>query len=195
MIALHAPKVRSFADRTGRRIDQLRGYAVANPRRFAKMTAASALASVALYYSAHFALYHRSRCPSVAATPATANPSGGSDGASHPFSLMVDGAGAIRRDGDAEVYYDVCGLEKGAAFTTRVTISKSESGLSRFLGRSAGPVTDKFEETASGPATRRHRSLDMDGMPGGSYWVNVVVTDHQGRRREEGTSLRVRGGE
>jgi hypothetical protein len=32
-------------------------------------------------------------------------------------------------------------------------------------------------------------------MPGGTYWVSVSVTDANGRRREEGTSLRVVGDE
>jgi hypothetical protein len=145
------------------------------------MVAGSAVVLSGLYYSAHFALHHRSRCPGGASP--------------HPFTLMVDDAGAIRQGGDAEVYYDVCGLEKGTAFTTRVTIARDESGLSRLLGRSPAPVTGKYEESAGGPATRRHRSLDMDGMPGGSYRVTVVVTDDKGRRREEGASLRVRGGE
>jgi serine/threonine protein kinase len=214
-IALHAPKVRSAVGQVGERVGEqiaripgriaplrdrlapIRVYALANQRRFMSMVAGVALALVGLYYSAHFALYHRSRCPSGAA--ATPNPAGDSNVASaartRPFSLMVDDAGAIRRGGDAEVYYDVCGLEKGAGFTTRVTITRSESGLNRLFGRSAGSVTGKYEESAGGPATRRHRSLDMDGMPGGAYWVNVVVTDDKGRRREEGTSLRVRGGE
>jgi tRNA A-37 threonylcarbamoyl transferase component Bud32 len=202
-IALHAPKLRSLAARAGHRIARmpeqiapLRRHVVANQRRFIAMIAGVALASVGLYYGAHFALHHRSRCPAVATAPAT-NLEGDASIASavrlRPFSLMVDDAGAIRHGGDAEVYYDVCGLEWGAGFTTRVTIARSESGFSRLFGRSASPVTGKYEETASGPATRRHRSLDMDGMPGGSYWVSVVVTDGKGRRREEGTSMRVRG--
>jgi hypothetical protein len=194
-IAEHAPRVRSLAGKGGDRMARVRVYAAANQRRFSGMLAAATLAGVGLYYSAHFALHHRSRCPSVAAAPSS-NPPGDSSGAPvarHPFSLMIDDAGAIRQGGSAQVYYDVCGLEKGAGFTTRVTISKSESGLNRLFGRSVSPVTEKFEERAGGPAVRRHRTLDMAGMPGGSYWVNVVVTDEKNRRREEGTSLRVRG--
>jgi hypothetical protein len=213
-IALHAPKVRSVVGQVGDEIGEqiaripgrmaplrdrlapIRDFALANQRRFVGMVAGIALASVGLYYGAHFALHHRSRCPSASATPGPAGDSNPASAAKpRPFSLMVDDAGAIHQGGDADVYYDVCGLEKGAGFTTRVTITKSESGLNRLFGRSAGPVTGKYEESAGGPATRRHRSLDMDGMPGGSYWVNVVVTDDKGRRREEGTSLRVRGGE
>lgn len=193
VIEANAPRMRSLAERASaglaalparlaplrQRLSPLAARALANPRRFAGMAAGAALILSGSYYAAHFALHHRSRCPAAAAP--------------HAFTLMVDDAGAIRQGGDAEVYYDVCGLEKGTAFTTRVTITRDESGLSRLLGRSSVPVTAKYEESAGGPATRRHRSLDMDGMPGGPYWVNVVVTDDKGRRREEGASLRVRG--
>ena len=193
--AANGPKVRAFAEGLGDRIAPVRRYAAANQRRFAGLVAGAAVALTGAYYSAHFALHHRSRCPvaSVASQQPTGDSAVGSAAKPRAFSLMVDEAGTIRRGGDAEVYYDVCGLEKGTAFTTRVTIARSESGLSRLFNRTAGPVTGKYDESASGPATRRHRTLDMDGMPGGSYWVNVVVTDEKGRRREEGANLRIRG--
>ena len=188
--------MRSAVGQAAERIAPFRDYALANRRRFASALAGIAIASVGLYYAAHFALYHRSRC---AVATAAANPAGDSGLASaakpQALSLKVDDAGAIRRNGDAEVYYDVCGLPKGAGFTTQVTITKSETGLNRLFGRSAGSVSGKYDEASNGPATRRHRTLDMDGMPAGSYWVNVVVTDEKGRRRAEGTSLRVRGAE
>jgi hypothetical protein len=189
--------VRTFVGRAVDRLAPLSARALANPRRAAGAVAGISLVSVGLYYSAHFALHHRSRCPAV--TVAAANPAGDTGAASagkpRPLSLKVDDAGAISRGGDAEVYYDVCGLEKGTSFTTSVTITKSESGLNRLLGRGAGSVRGKYDEAASGPATRRHRTLDMDGMPAGTYQVNVVVVDEKGRRREEATSLRIRGEE
>jgi hypothetical protein len=215
-IAEHAPKVRSIVGRAmdalggaaagaaagaakvpGRavpmlaRLASMRAHALANHRRTLALLGGVAVASTAMYWGTHFALHHRSRCP-VAAATAGADSNGAAPKA-RGFTLMVDDAGAIRSGGDAEIYYDVCGLEKGASFTTRVTIAKSESGLDRLLGRAPAPVTQRYEESASGPAVRRHRSLDMDGMPGGSYWVNVTVTDEKGRHREEGASLRVRG--
>jgi hypothetical protein len=207
----NAPRARALAGQMGagiahlperlapfrHRLAPMRAYALANQRRVVGIASTLAVAFTGLYYTAHFALHHRSRCPSVsAASPAPAGDSNVALAAKpRAFSLLVDDAGAIRHGGDADVYYDVCGLEKGAAFTTRVTITRSESGLNRLFGRSAAPVTGKYEESASGPATRRHRTLDMDGMPGGSYWVNVVVTDEKGRRREEGANLRIHGGE
>jgi hypothetical protein len=105
---------------------------------------------------------------------------------------MVDAARPIRQGSGADVYYDVCGLPKGTGFTTRVTIARTESGLARLLRRTEESVSGKYDDTAPGAAARRHVTLDMDGMSGGSYWVNVLVTDDKGRRREEGTSLRVR---
>ena len=200
-IEARAPKVRSAAGQLGDDIARIRAYAVAHRRRFLLLVGVGSALGVAAYVSAHFALHHRSRCPSVGGAEASmANRHAGDSAVvptekARPFTLMLDDAGSIRQGGGAEVYYDVCGLPKGAGFTTRVTIAQTESGLSRLFGRSAGTVTGKYEETARGPATRRHVTLDMDGMPGGSYWVNVVVTDDKGRRREEGTSLRVHGSE
>ena len=194
-IKTNAPKVRDFAGRVAERLAPMRTRMLANPRRTLRAVAGMAVLSVGAYYAAHFGLSHRSKCPSVAASPTLAlgGDSGGAAAKTRPFTLMVDDAGSIRSGGDADVYYDVCGLEDDAAFTTRVTIARQESGLSRLFGRSAGPVTARYEESASGPAERRHRTLDMDGMHSGSYWVSVTVTDAKGRRREEGASLRVRG--
>jgi hypothetical protein len=174
------------------RIAPLRAYALANPRRAVGMLAVIAGVAVGAYFSLHFALHHRSRCP--AASTVSAATDSQVTLLRRPFTVMVDDGGVVRSGSDAEVYYDVCGLEKGTAFTTRVTITKNESGLDRLFGRAAAPVTEKYEDSAGGPATRRHRSLDMDGMPGGSYWMSVTVTDARGRRREDGASLRVRGG-
>jgi predicted Ser/Thr protein kinase len=193
-IAEHAPRVRSVLGRAADRIAPLRDRVLANRRRAMTVIASASLGMVALYYAGHFALYHRSHCPAVGISSASGD-SGVASTRPQPFTLEVDDAGAIRRGGDAEVYYDVCGLAKGTGFRTQVTITKSESGLNRLFGRSVGSVNGKYDETAPGPATRRHRSLDMSDMPPGAYWVNVVVTDEKGRRREEGTSLRVRGSE
>ena len=193
-IAEHGPRVRSLLGRAADRVAPALAWAGANRRRATTLLAGTAVGIVAVYAAAHFALHHRSRCPAVPAASASGD-SGAAPTRPQPFTLEVDDAGAIRRDGDAEVYYDVCGLAKGAGFRTQVTITKSESGLNRLFGRSAGSVSGRYEETARGPATRRHRSLDMDGMPAGAYWVTVVVTDEKGRRREGGASLRVRGAE
>jgi hypothetical protein len=191
-IAEHAPRVRSALGQAAGRVAPVRAWALANRRRAMTVVAGASLGMAALYYAGHFAIYHRSRCPAVSASGASGD-SGAASARLQQFTLEVDDAGAIRRGSDAEVYYDVCGLAKGTRFRTQVTITRSESGLDRLFGRSAGSVTGKYDETARGPATRRHRSLDMDGMPAGAYWVSVVVTDEKGRRREEGSSLRVRG--
>ena len=196
-IATRAPQIRSLPGRLIELAAPIRSYASANRRRFFGVTIGTAFTFTGLYYGAHFAIHHRSRCPAISVTE-SGKRGVGAPGIETPaakapsFSLKMDEVSPIRQNGRADVYYDVCGLDKGTGFTTRVTISRTESGLSRLFGRSVGPVTGKYEATARGPATRRHVTLDMDGMPGGAYWVTVLVTDERGRQRDEGTSLRVR---
>jgi hypothetical protein len=191
----NAPRLRNLVRRIGDVLAPLRARVVERPRRALGGAAGVALLFLGAYYSAHFAIHHRSRCPSVVAGPTSVqgSDSGTRAAKARPFSLLVDDAGSIRQGGDADVYYDVCGLDGDAAFTTRVTIARNESGLNRLFGRSVSPMTAHYEESASGPSERRHRTIGMDDMPAGSYWISVSVTDARGRRREEGTSLRVRG--
>jgi hypothetical protein len=126
---------------------------------------------------------HRSRCPEPAA--------GTADG-SRSLALLLDAPGAVREGGDVEVYYDVCGLAKGALYTARVTVSHNGSGLKRLFGGGVAPVTETFDASASGPRERRHRSIDLDDLPAGSYTVTVSVTDEGERRRVREASFQIR---
>ncbi|HEU4643435.1 MAG TPA: serine/threonine-protein kinase [Gemmatimonadaceae bacterium] len=130
-------------------------------------------------------LAHRSRCPRVAVAGDSAAPSSA-------FSVLVDAVGARESGDDLDVYYDVCGLERGTGFRTRVAVVKNESGLRRLLGHSVDPVTARFDESADGVATRLHHTLELGDVPPGSYSLSVVVTDERGRRRERGVEFVVR---
>ena len=66
------------------------------------------------------------------------------------------------------------------------------SGLKRLLGRATGPITLSFDHTASGPASRRHETVDFSAMPPGSYALFLVVTDSAGRARERRSEFQVR---
>jgi hypothetical protein len=109
---------------------------------------------------------------------------------SRVFSLLVDPVGSAVRGTDLRLAYDVCGLERGAPFRTRITVTKNQSGLRRMLGR-VEPVTMTLDEAAAGLATRRHRTVKFSQMPAGSYSLTVVVTDDNGRKRERMLALQV----
>ena len=102
----------------------------------------------------------------------------------------MDAVNTISAGGSVDVYYDVCGLEKGIPLTTRIAVAKNESGLRRLFG-SVAPVIVTYDETARGPATRRHRTLDLGALPAGSYTLALTVSDDQGRRRERSIDFRI----
>ena len=172
-----------------RAVGAARARFVAGGRRsWIRLAGAIAVVTVS-YYALHFGIMHRSRCaPPVAG--AVAEPGG----AAKPqgMTLLLDSPGSVGEGGDVEVYYDVCGMDAGTPFTTRVTVTRSQSGLKRLFGGSVGPVTASFDETATGAAVRRHRSIDLDGLPAGAYTLSVSLTDDRERRRSREVTFQVR---
>lgn len=169
---------------------QARAYVSGRSRRFWGTSVAASMAVVVLYYGIHFATKHRSQCPAVASTAGPA-PAGGPDTGllgttgAQPFSVLLEAVKARKPGQNVELYYDVCGLERGAGYTTAVRVSRNESGLRRILGGSSQPVTLSFDARASGPAARHHETIDFSDMPPGSYSLALTVTDAGGRRREK----------
>jgi serine/threonine-protein kinase len=159
--------------------------------RFGKKAVGVAVLSVGSYYGLHFALMHRSRCPLPNAR--AGGDTASSRGAPKPFTLLVDAVGTNRQGANLQVYYDVCGLEADAAFTTHVSVTRSSSAIKRLLGVGVEPIALSFDEQASGPAVRRHRTLSFADKPAGSYLLGVVVVDGKGRRRERLVEFQVPG--
>jgi serine/threonine protein kinase len=176
----------------GRGAAQARAYVTSRGRYFLSAVAAAAVLGVGSYYGVHFATKHRSRCPSADDAPGvTLQGDAGGPPRKRPFSLMLDPVETRRPGTNLDVYFDVCGLEKSTPYTAAITVTKTESGLRRLFGNSVGPVRVSYDEIARGPATRRHHTIEFSDMPPGSYWLEVVVTDAQGRRRAKGTGVRV----
>ncbi len=111
----------------------------------------------------HFALKHGSRCPE----------------GNGEFQVMLDPVGTKTIGRDLDVYYDVCGLERGAPYTVRLQVSQQAGGIRGLFGGRSSPVTVSFDEEARGPATRRHRTIEVPGLEPGSYALelNVAVGD------------------
>jgi len=148
--------------------------------RFWYLIAGVTILSFSSWYGARFALKHRSRCPAVASSDADLDAAMRRP-VTRRTSLLIDEIGS-NQQGDLDVYYDVCGLEKGTDFRTRISVVKNESGLRRLIG-GVSPVTESFDESANGPATRRHRTLSFGAMPAGAYTLFVSVTDPGGNRQ------------
>ena len=180
------PRIAAAADRMTSVVVTGVAYLRSRTRRFWIGGATAAATLVVGYYAIHFATKHRTRCPRVAAT-------GGAGSAARPksFSVLLDAVSSQSTGDNLDVYYDVCGLESGTTFTTSLRVHQNGSGLRRLFGRAPGPVTASYDEEASGPAVRRHRTLDFDEMPAGSYTVDLTVTDANGRVREKATEFQV----
>ena len=172
-----------------------RSWIASRTRRFWMTTAAAGIGAVALYYGAHFATKHRSRCPlpsaMIAAGNVDAKPAAGSERSAQAFSVLIDAVGARKPGGSLDLYYDVCGLQEGTAYAARLTVTRNESGFKRLLGRSVEPVMVTVDGRADGPAERHHETIDFDDMPPGSYTVDLAVTDASDRKRSRSTSFQV----
>lgn len=194
----NASRARSLLASMSRTAGTTRGYLVSRSRRFWITGLAASVSVVTLYYGAHFATKHRSRCPAPAAAMVATNPAAtaGSDAAAAPvqaFSLLVDAVATRSPGGKLDLYYDVCGLERGTTYTTTVNVSRNESGLKRLLGGSVQPVTMTLDATAGGPSERHHETIDIDDMPPGSYSIVLSVSDASERRRTRSTSFQISG--
>ena len=174
-------------------------WAAARGTRFWVGAATAVAVMIAGYWGVHFATMHRSRC-----TPAEARADSTDEGesagarssktaATRPsLVLLVDAPSPQDAGDELDLYYDVCGLEDETAYSTRVDISRNQSGLRRIFGGGVQPISLSFDEHADGPSTRRHREIDLDALPEGAYTLKVSVTDDRGRRRERSHPLQIR---
>jgi hypothetical protein len=169
------------------RVRAASAWARARGVRFWKRAAAAVAACWIVYAGGHYLLKQRSRCPRLlTASDATAD----SVARRQSFTVLADPIGSMRQGADLDLYYDVCGLDAGTV-KTRITVTKSESGLRRLFGDGVGPVTVSSESAVTGPAMRRHESIDFDRMPAGAYTLDVVVHDAKGRQRETDVAFQV----
>jgi serine/threonine protein kinase len=162
-----------------------------DPRRLYVIAAVIVLC-VGGYYAAHFATKHRSRCAVASTSTAAAGAAETADAeTARPFSLLLDAVGTLGPGDDLDVYYDVCGLGSDVPFTTSMTVKRNGGGFRKLFGGGVGPVTATYDERARGEAARRHRTVDFDAMPAGSYTMELTVTDAAGRVRTKRTSFQV----
>ncbi|HUF27687.1 MAG TPA: protein kinase [Gemmatimonadaceae bacterium] len=167
-------------------------WATATPARAVGGVLAIAALALGGPYAAHAALHHRSACDapvSTAGVPASATVRA-SAGSARAWSVLLDSPPARAGGGSMVIHYDVCGLDRGTPYTAELSVGRAGGAIRRLLG-GAPPLSERHEERATGPATRRHRSIDLRTLDSGSYVVELVVTTADGRRLRQTRELRI----
>lgn len=165
------------------RIGQAGAWATASRTRLVGTIAGVIIAVSAFSWSGHVAITHRSQCPRPAAT--------GDSSAARTLTLMVDPVPAQDRGDRLDVYYDVCGLDAGTTYHIDVAVTGGQRGLKKLLGGGAQSVKVGYDEVASGPRIRRHRTVDTRDLGPGGYAVTVSYSDGSGRTRTRRQEFRV----
>jgi GWxTD domain-containing protein len=101
--------------------------------------------------------------------------------------------GRYKKTTTMEVYYEVYGLPQTSSFKTEVRVTKEgKGGFLGIFGSRKPAIRLAFEERSEGPSTRVHRSVSLEKLDSGRYWIEVLVTDPLGAVRESRASFEVR---
>jgi GWxTD domain-containing protein len=100
-------------------------------------------------------------------------------------TVVFNPLGTFKRNEDLELYYEVEGLSNGTPYTVRIAARKEGGGgglFRKIFGGSSAAISLKFEEQATFPVARSHRSLKLDRLKPGNYILEVTVEDAGGRK-------------
>jgi len=89
-----------------------------------------------------------------------------------------------RRSQDMDLYYEVEGLSEGTPYTVRIAVRKYGGGgglFKKIFGGGSAAISLKFEEQGAFPVGSSQRSLKLESLKPGSYVMEVVVDDGNGR--------------
>jgi len=106
------------------------------------------------------------------------------------FFLLVDPIAKPVPAGELEIHYDVCGLPSGAMYKGRVQITQQQRVAKKGAAKPK-PSVITFQDRVDGPATRRHREVELGKLKPGSYSLELSVTDANGRQRKSLQKIRL----
>jgi GWxTD domain-containing protein len=101
--------------------------------------------------------------------------------------------GRYARTGGMELYYEVYGLPAGMALRTEVHVTKHGSGgFLGLFGSKKPAIRLSFEDQTEGRETRFRRSVSLERLSPGRYWIEVTVKDAAGANRRSRAAFEVR---
>jgi len=108
-------------------------------------------------------------------------------------TVLLNPLRTYRRSEEMELYYEIDGL-RPSPYTVELTIKKkgSSGGLFRkIFGGGGAALRLKFQEQATTPRVSSHRSLQLSRLKPGSYVLNLMVVDANGRRDRRAQEFQV----
>ena len=88
--------------------------------------------------------------------------------------------------GNIHLYYEVYGLDAGSSYSAAVEVSEKRGN------RAGRPrLRFAFEEEAEGEITALRRSMRLDGLEPGEYWIKLVIRDAHGTQVVAQKAIRV----
>ena len=127
----------------------------------------------------------RSHCPPAASSSAMKGQK------QSRFLLLMDPVSHPAAGSELEIYYDVCGLPSGTQFSGRVRLVPAQTTTKKKSPKPK-PLTAAFKGEVDGPATRRSQELELGPTRPGTYTLELLVVDNQGRKRERFQKVRVK---
>jgi hypothetical protein len=102
-------------------------------------------------------------------------------------TVLLAPASLFRKGSAVELYYEAAGATSGLVYRHEITVFRSGNRPSdrRPL------VAVSFDEKATGPVIRSHRTLRQDRLKAGSYQMEVRITAPDGTLRTRQRSLRL----
>ncbi|MGH7701757.1 MAG: GWxTD domain-containing protein, partial [Gemmatimonadales bacterium] len=109
-------------------------------------------------------------------------------------TVFFNPVGVYLQNSTMELYYEVYGLAPGAEYRTQLAVTKRGGGkvLGLFGGRKAS-ISLSFDDQADGPVIRSRRSLGLERLSRGVYWIDLTVTDPEGTKLRRRQAFEVRG--
>ncbi|HET6797359.1 MAG TPA: GWxTD domain-containing protein [Gemmatimonadales bacterium] len=88
----------------------------------------------------------------------------------------------LRQPGEVQIYYEVSGARRGSIYRHQITVLQANRPAEEAKRRPM--VSLYFDERAAGDLIRSHRSIQLDQLKPGGYFVEVKVTAPDGSSQE-----------